>query len=148
MPHAKGFSAFLDWLGMNPLCSAVESPEGHLVVLIHYLKHFNSKARLAKKGVQSSNGVAKRTVLRRATADIAFASDFLGIFQPWPVHSPQVKMLCKSHFKRASKGLVQRAPFKYSPADRACQDLGLPPNRRFYLHRPGGFQGESPGWRH
>lgn len=90
LPHAKGFSAFLDWLDTNPLCSAVGSPEGRLVVRIHYLKHFNSKARLAKKGVQSSNGVVKRTVLRRATADIAFANDFLGIFKPWPVHSSQV----------------------------------------------------------
>ena len=52
--------------------------------------------------------------------DIAFANDFMGLFQPWPVHCPQVKMLVKSHFKRASKGLVQRAPFKYSPADCLC----------------------------
>ena len=82
LPHAKGFSAFLEWLEANPLRSAVESPEGRLVVLIHYLKHFNSEARLAKKGVQSPNGVAKRTVLRRAITDIAFASDFLEILQP------------------------------------------------------------------
>ena len=70
-----------------------------------------------KKGVQSSNGVAKRTVLRRATTHIAFANDFLGMLKPWPVHSPQIKMLVKAHFKKASKGLIQRVPFKYSPAD-------------------------------
>ena len=69
LPHAKGSCAFLDWLDANPLCLAVESPEGRLVVLIHFLKHFKSDARLAKKGVQSSNGVAKRTVLRRAVME-------------------------------------------------------------------------------
>ena len=87
--HMGRGSLLFDWLGTNPLCSGVESPEGRLVVLIHYLKHFNSKARLAKKGVQSSNGVAKRTVLRRATADIAFTNDFLAIVKAWPVHSPK-----------------------------------------------------------
>ena len=116
LPHATGFANFLEWLDAHPVCSTAESPD-RLVVLIHYLKHFNSKTRLAEKGVQSSNGVAKRTVLRRATTDIGFANDFMGIFNPWPVHSPQVKMLCKSHFKRAAKGAVKRVPFKYSPDD-------------------------------
>ena len=117
LPHAKGFSAFLEWLDLNHLASSIDSPEERLVALLHYLKHFDSVSRLNKKGVQSSNGVAKRTVLRRATTHIAFANDFLGILKPWPVHSPQIKMLVKSHFKKASKGLIQRVFFRYSPTE-------------------------------
>ena len=64
---------------------------------------------------QSTNGVAKRTVLRIAVSNIAFANDSLGIFKPWPVNSPQVKKFVKSHFKKASKGVLQRASFRHSP---------------------------------
>ena len=75
LPHARGFSAFMNWLDVHPAKSAAQSTEGMLLLSIHYLQHFNSEARLSKKGVQSTNGVAKRTVLHRAVADIALANE-------------------------------------------------------------------------
>ena len=43
LPHAKGFSAFLEWLDSNRLATSIDSPEDRLVALLHYLKHFNSR---------------------------------------------------------------------------------------------------------
>ena len=129
--HARGCGLFLQWLEKFKKGVSLESRETRLLLLMQYLWHFNTPNRINLKGKKVQSDLAKRTVLRTALSHIAYANDLLDLNYPWPVESTQVKRLCKSHFRKASKGATLRSPLLYEAQHvlqmvKAVEDHNLP----------------------
>ena len=98
--HARAYLRFQSWASEHPPLS--DSKIDRLATMVEYVNYLT--VTLQKR----------RTVPRAMLMHVGWIDTFLGVEQPWPVHSPQLAKRVAAHHKQASRGKPTNG-FLYSP---------------------------------